>query len=55
MGPAGNLPKAIRNQCKDVDQPAAALVKDLKQRGLLDDTIVIFGGEFGRTVYSRAS
>jgi hypothetical protein len=49
----GNLPKAIRNQCKDVDQPAAALVKDLKQRGLLDDTIVIFGGEFGRTVYSQ--
>jgi hypothetical protein len=49
----GDLPKQIRGQCKDVDQPAAALVKDLKQRGLLDDTLVIWGGEFGRTVYSQ--
>ncbi len=48
----GNLPKRIREQCKDTDQPSAALVKDLKQRGLLDDTLVIWGGEFGRTVYS---
>jgi uncharacterized protein (DUF1501 family) len=48
-----NLPKRIREQCKDTDQPSAALVKDLKQRGLLDDTLVIWGGEFGRTVYSQ--
>ena len=41
-----------RGQCQDVDQPSAALVKDLKQRGLLDDTLVIWGGEFGRTVYT---
>ena len=46
---AGDLPK----QCKDIDQPAAALVKDLKQRGMLDDTLVIWGGEFGRTVYCQ--
>jgi hypothetical protein len=49
----GDLPRQIRGQCKDVDQPSAALVKDLKQRGLLDDTLVIWGGEFGRTVYSQ--
>ncbi len=49
----GNLPTQIRGQCRDVDQPAAALVQDLKQRGLLEDTLVIFGGEFGRTVYSQ--
>ena len=48
-----NLPKRIREQCTDTDQPSAALVKDLKQRGLLDDTLVIWGGEFGRTVYSQ--
>ena len=48
-------PKQIRGQCQDVDQPAAALVKDLKQRGLLDDTLVIWGGEFGRTVYSQGA
>jgi hypothetical protein len=48
-----NLPKAIRGQCRDTDQATAALVKDLKQRGLLDDTLVIWGGEFGRTVYSQ--
>ena len=50
-----DLPKQIRGQCQDVDQPAAALVKDLKQRGLLDDTLVIWGGEFGRTVYSQGT
>ncbi len=50
-----NLPKQIRGQCKDVDQPSAALVKDLKQRGLLEDTLVIWGGEFGRTVYSQGA
>ncbi|HVK57575.1 MAG TPA: DUF1501 domain-containing protein [Candidatus Kapabacteria bacterium] len=51
----GNLPNRLREQCKDTDQPSAALVKDLKQRGLLDDTLVIWGGEFGRTVYSQGS
>src|SRR5436309_14402978 len=51
----GNLPKMIASQCKDTDQPSAALVKDLKQRGLLDETLVIWGGEFGRTVYSQGT
>jgi hypothetical protein len=51
----GELPKQIRGQCKDVDQPTAALISDLKQRGLLDDTLVIWGGEFGRTVYSQGA
>ena len=49
----GNLPKDIQRQCKETDQASAALVKDLKQRGLLDDTLVIWGGEFGRTNYSQ--
>ena len=48
-----NLPKAIAGQCYDSDQPTAALIKDLKQRGMLDDTLVVWGGEFGRTVYSQ--
>jgi hypothetical protein len=48
-----DLPRQIRGQCQDVDRPCAALVRDLKQRGLLDDTLVIWGGEFGRTVYSQ--
>jgi hypothetical protein len=47
------LPKAIRLQCEDTDQPSAALIMDLKQRGLLDETLVVWGGEFGRTVYSQ--
>src|SRR6185436_13954877 len=47
------LPKRIRQQCGDTDQPSAALVMDLKARGLLDDTLVVWGGEFGRTVYSQ--
>lgn len=47
------LPGGIRNQAKKTDQPTAALLKDLKQRGLLEDTLVIWGGEFGRTVYSQ--
>jgi len=47
------LPKAIKNQCKNTDQASAALVMDLKQRGLLDDTLVVWGGEFGRTNYSQ--
>jgi uncharacterized protein (DUF1501 family) len=49
----GNLPNQIRAQCQDTDQSTAALIKDLKQRGLLEDTLVIWGGEFGRTVYSQ--
>ena len=49
----GNLPRDIRNQCRDVDQASAALILDLKQRGMLDDTLVIWGGEFGRTVYCQ--
>lgn len=49
----GNLPKDIQTQCKSVDRASAALVKDLKQRGLLEDTLVIWGGEFGRTNYSQ--
>lgn len=49
----GALPKQIRRQCADVDQASYALVTDLKQRGLLDDTLVIWGGEFGRTNYSQ--
>lgn len=48
-----NLPKAIKGQAYDTDQPTAALIKDLKQRGMLDDTLVVWGGEFGRTVYSQ--
>jgi hypothetical protein len=47
------LPKQITGQCRDTDQPSAALVQDLKQRGLLDDTLVVWGGEFGRTVYCQ--
>jgi uncharacterized protein (DUF1501 family) len=50
-----NLPRLIAGQCNDVDQPTAALIKDLKQRGLLDETLVVFGGEFGRTVYSQGT
>ena len=49
----GNLPKDIRRQCGIIDQPCYALIQDLKQRGLLDDTLVIWGGEFGRTNYSQ--
>jgi hypothetical protein len=49
----GDLPRDIRSQCNDTDQPTAALLADLKQRGLLEDTLVIWGGEFGRTVYSQ--
>ncbi len=49
----GNLPRGIATQCRETDQPAAALVRDLQQRGLLEDTLVIWGGEFGRTNYSQ--
>ncbi len=48
-----NLPFQIKGQCKDVDQASAALITDLKQRGLLDETLVIWGGEFGRTNYCQ--
>ena len=47
------LPSGISNQARDVDQPQAALVQDLKERGLLDDTLVVWGGEFGRSVYCQ--
>lgn len=49
----GNLPRDLRLQAQAVDQPSAALVMDLRQRGLLDDTLVVWGGEFGRTVYCQ--
>jgi hypothetical protein len=48
-----NLPTQLEIQCRDTDQPSAALIKDLKQRGLLDDTLVVWGGEFGRTVFGQ--
>jgi len=51
----GNLPKNLRRQCKETDQGCAGLIKDLKQRGLLDDTLVIWSGEFGRTSYSQGA
>lgn len=49
----GNLPNLIKLQCQDIDQPASALVRDLKMRGMLKDTLVVCGGEFGRTIYSQ--
>lgn len=49
----GGLPNGIRQQCKETDQPGYALLTDLKQRGLLEDTLVVWGGEFGRTNYSQ--
>jgi hypothetical protein len=51
----GGLPNAIRGQCRDTDQPTTALIKDLKQRGMLDDTLIVWGGEFGRTIYSQGT
>jgi uncharacterized protein (DUF1501 family) len=51
----GNLPSEIRLQCADTDQPVAALLADLKSRGLLESTLVVWGGEFGRTVYSQGT
>ncbi len=50
-----NLPTNLRLQCQDVDRPCAALLADLKRRGLLDDTLVVWGGEFGRTTYSQGT
>ncbi len=49
----GSLPREHESQCKDVDQGSAALIKDLKQRGMLEDTLVVWGGEFGRTAYCQ--
>ncbi|MCC6586020.1 MAG: DUF1501 domain-containing protein [Bryobacterales bacterium] len=49
----GNLPEVLPSQCKDVDRACYALVTDLKNRGLLDETLVLWGGEFGRTIYSQ--
>jgi arylsulfatase A-like enzyme len=51
----GSLTTELYNQCRDTDQPSAALVQDLKQRGLLDDTLVIWGGEFGRTPFLQGN
>ena len=47
------LPHDIKNQCRDIDQPAWALIQDLKRRGMLEDTLVVWGGEFGRTAYCQ--
>ena len=49
----GSLPREHESQCKDIDQGSAALIKDLKQRGMLEDTLVVWGGEFGRTAYCQ--
>ena len=49
----GGLPGALRNQCRETDRASAALVRDLEQRGLLEDTLVVWGGEFGRTAYCQ--
>jgi len=51
----GNLAGRMPSQCKDVDQPCAALIADLKQRGMFEDTLIIWGGEFGRTIYSQGT
>ncbi len=51
----GGLPKAIKGQCNDTDQATAALIQDLKQHGLLEDTLIVWGGEFGRTIYSQGT
>ena len=51
----GNLPRELSDQCRDTDRGCSALIQDLKQRGMLDDTLVIWGGEFGRTVYSQGT
>ena len=49
----GNAPASVKSQCRDTDQATTALLLDLKQRGMLDETLVIWGGEFGRTVYCQ--
>jgi uncharacterized protein (DUF1501 family) len=50
-----NLPDHMSKQCYDTDQPTAALLQDLEERGLLEDTLVVWGGEFGRTVYCQGT
>jgi hypothetical protein len=49
------LPAALKGQCQDTDQPTAGLIQDLSQRGLLEDTLIVWGGEFGRTIYSQGA
>ena len=51
----GGLQRGIRSECRQTDQPAAALVQDLAERGMLDETLVVWGGEFGRTVYTQGT
>jgi hypothetical protein len=51
----GDLPRQIRGQARDTDRPTAGLLQDLKRRGLLDDTLIVWGGEFGRTVYCQGT
>ncbi len=51
----GRLPQAIRGQCNDTDQATAALIDDLDERGMLEDTLIVWGGEFGRTIYSQGA
>ena len=51
----GNLPNDLGNNCRDIDQPCYGLIQDLKNRGLLEDTLVIWGGEFGRTTYCQGA
>jgi uncharacterized protein (DUF1501 family) len=51
----GDLPRDLASQCKDVDQACYGLIQDLKQRGLLDETLVVWGGEFGRTIYCQGA
>ena len=51
----GSLPKLIRGQCETIDHPIAGLIKDLKQRGMFDETLIVWGGEFGRTIYSQGA
>ena len=51
----GGLPREHESQCKDIDQGCAALIKDLKQRGMLDETLIVWGGEFGRTAYCQGN
>lgn len=49
----GSLPKLIRGQCQSIDHPVYGLITDLKQRGMFEDTLIVWGGEFGRTIYSQ--
>lgn len=51
----GSLPKLIRGQCESIDHPVSGLITDLKQRGMFEDTLIVWGGEFGRTIYSQGT